>query len=86
MACNHPASSLKADSATQANGKVTIRFCCISCLVPIVKEFLLHVPEPTQPASGIADLMSAEDGAAVAPQVKRGANSPWRNPYKVATP
>jgi hypothetical protein len=79
--CTHPADRLKADTASQPNpGTLTVRFCCLSCLVPITKVFMLTVPEPEKPAAGIDELLAAEDGAP-APKL-RGANSPWRYGYK----
>lgn len=84
MACDHPASSLKADTAEQAHpGTLKVKFCCLSCLAPLTKEFMLTVPEPEQPASEIGDLLQESEGVAVAP-VRRGSNSPWRASYKPA--
>lgn len=77
--CNHPASSLKPDSAEQSNGTVTIRFCCQSCLAPITKQFMLTMPEAAP--SFIDELQAASEpvAAVTAPKARRGANSPWRH-------
>lgn len=80
MPCDHPASSLKPDTAEQRNGKVTVRFCCVSCLAPITKVFLVQTPDAIPAVDeGIAALlnMSAPDVPEAA-NARRGGRTPWR--------
>ena len=79
MPCSHPLSSLKVDNAQQLRpGALTVKFWCQDCLAPLTKEFLLTVPEPEAPASGIEELLS-DSPTIPAPKVRRGENSPWRH-------
>jgi hypothetical protein len=46
--CLHPFSALAISETTVAAGSqtVTIKLCCKSCGVPLLKEFLGRTPEP----------------------------------------
>ena len=86
--CPHPASSLKPSTAEQSGNSVTIKFCCVSCLAPITKQFMLSSPEPLpQVEAEIADLLTLpESDMPLAPaKVRRGENSPWRRYSTVTT-